>query len=172
MQPLHDGGVSADLGGAASAVQAYLDSTVGGLTRLSDADVLSELRELEVLRRRLAVVDHALIGELDRRGLAGQLVMATTSAVLQGLLRLSPREAKDRVEAARACGPRHTLTGQPQPALRPVLAAAQSDGLSRPSTPRPFSPPCATCRARPALKTMRWPRSISSKRRPPCGRER
>ncbi|MEO7261664.1 MAG: DUF222 domain-containing protein [Jatrophihabitantaceae bacterium] len=95
---------------------------------MSDTDVLAELREWEVLRRRLAVADHTLIGELDRRGKAGQLVMPTTSAVLQGLLRLSPREAKDRVRAARECGQRHTLTGQPLPAPRPVLAAAQADG--------------------------------------------
>ncbi|HEX8080720.1 MAG TPA: DUF222 domain-containing protein [Jatrophihabitans sp.] len=128
MEPLHNGGVSAGLADLASAAQAYLDSIANWLIRLSDADVLSELRELEVLRRRLAVVDHALVGELDRRGLAGQLVMASTSAVLQGLLRLSPHEAKDRVRAARACGPRHTPTGQPQPALRPALAAAQADG--------------------------------------------
>lgn len=128
MEQLHSGAISAGLAGSAHAVQAYLDSTADGLSHLSDADVLAELRELEVLRRRLAVADHALIGELDRRGLAGQLVMATTSAVLQGLLRLSPREAKDRVKAARACGPRHTLTGQPLPVLRPALAAAQADG--------------------------------------------
>lgn len=111
-----------------SAVQAYLDSTASGLNRLSDADVLAELRELELLRRRLAVADHALIGEVDRRGLAGRLVMATTSAVLQGLLRLSPHEAKRRVEAARGCGPRQALIGQPLPPLRPQLAAAQADG--------------------------------------------
>jgi hypothetical protein len=99
-----------------------------GLSRLSDVDVLAELRELELLRRRLAVADHALIGEVDRRGLAGQLVMATTSAVLQGLLRLSPHEAKRRVEAARACGPRQALSGQPLPPCRPQLAAVQADG--------------------------------------------
>lgn len=95
---------------------------------MSDADVLTELRELELLRRRLATIDHALIAELDRRAIAGRLAMPTTSAVLQGLLRLSPHEAKSRVKAGRACGPRHTLTGQPLPPLRPQLAAAQADG--------------------------------------------
>jgi uncharacterized protein DUF222/HNH endonuclease len=99
---------------------------------MSDADVLAELRELEVLRRRLAVIDHALIGELDRRGLAGRLVMPSTSAVLQGLLRLSPHESKQRVQAARACGPRTTLTGQALPALLPQVAVAQAAGQISP----------------------------------------
>jgi hypothetical protein len=95
---------------------------------VSDADVLAELRELEVLRRRLAVADHALIGELDRRGLPARLVMSSTSALLQGLLRLSPGQARERVTAARACGPRTALTGQPLPPHLPGLAAAQADG--------------------------------------------
>ena len=54
--------------------------------------------------------------------------MPSTSAVLQGVLRLSPHEARQRVEAARACGPRVTLTGQPLPPLRPQLSDAQAAG--------------------------------------------
>ncbi len=95
---------------------------------MSDADVLAELRELESARRRLAVIDHALIVELDRRGLAGRLVTGSTSALLQGLLRVSPSEANGRVNAARACGSRTSLTGEVLPALLPALAAAQADG--------------------------------------------
>ncbi|HST48084.1 MAG TPA: DUF222 domain-containing protein [Jatrophihabitans sp.] len=95
---------------------------------MSDADLLAELRELESLRRRLAVADHALIGELDRRGLAGRMVVGTTAALLQGLLRLSPGEAKDRVAAARACGSRAGITGEQLPPVLPALAAAQADG--------------------------------------------
>lgn len=129
METLHSGAASAGLVALSAAVQGYLDDIgSGGLGRVSDADVLAELRELEVVRRRLAVADHALIAELDRRGLAGRLVAPSTEAVLQGLLRLSPREANDRVQAARACGPRAALTGEPLPVLRPALAAAQADG--------------------------------------------
>jgi hypothetical protein len=95
---------------------------------VSDADVLAELRALEELRRRLATADHALIAENDRRGLVGRLVVPSTSALLQGVLRLSPYEAKHRVNAARACGPQAALTGEPLPPLRPQLAAAQSAG--------------------------------------------
>jgi len=129
MEQLHGGVVTAGLAELSAAVGGYLGSvTGGGLGRVSDADVLAELRQLEVLRRRLAVADQALIGELDRRGIAGRLVMPSTSAVLQGLLRLSPGEAADRVEAARACGARTGLTGQPLPPQLPALAAAQADG--------------------------------------------
>jgi hypothetical protein len=142
MEELHGGVVTAELAEMSSAVHEYLASVAGGgLGRVSDADVLAELRELEVLRRRLAAVDHALVGELDRRGVAGRLVMGSTAAVLQGLLRPSPGEAADRVAAARACGT-HTsltgesvppllpvLTGESVPPLLPVLADAQADGV-------------------------------------------
>jgi len=68
MEPLDGGVVTASLAGLSAAVEGYLGLVAGGgLGRVSDADVLAELRQLEVLRRRLAVADHALIGELDRR---------------------------------------------------------------------------------------------------------
>jgi Domain of unknown function (DUF222)/HNH endonuclease len=129
MKQLDGGVVTAGLAGLTAAVEGYLGSVAGsGLGRVSDADVLAELGALEVLRRRLAVADQALIGELDRRGVAGRLVMSSTQALLQGLLRLSPGEAADRVAAARACGFRTGLTGEPLPVLLPVLASAQADG--------------------------------------------
>jgi hypothetical protein len=129
MEQLSGGATTAALVAFTTAVHDYLATVAdGGLTQVSDADVLAELAELESARRRLAVIDHALISELDRRGVAGRLVMTSTAAVLQGLLRLSPDEAKDRVAAARACGPRTSLTGEQLPALVPVLAAAQADG--------------------------------------------
>ena len=133
MEELHGGGTTAGLAAFTTALHGYLASVVSGvLGRVSDADVVAELRELEVLRRKLAVIDHALIGELDRRGVAGRLVMGSTAAVLQGLLRLSPGEARDRVDAARACGPRTALTGPPLPPLLPHLAAAHAEGAVSP----------------------------------------
>jgi hypothetical protein len=131
MEQLPHGEVTDQGGRLSAAVDGYL-AGLGELSRAADADVLAELRELEALRRRLAVADHALIAELDRRGLAGRLVMPSTSAVLQGLLRLSPHEAKQRVQAARACGPRTSLTGEALPALLPRLAAAQAAGQVSP----------------------------------------
>jgi hypothetical protein len=55
--------------------------------------------------------------------------MSSTAALLQRLLRISPEEAADRVAAARACGSRTGLTGEPLPVLLPVLAGAQADGV-------------------------------------------
>jgi hypothetical protein len=106
---LIDGGAAGVTVSLSAAVDSFLtEAADGALGRASDADLLAEVRELEALRRRLATADHALVTELDRRGLAGVLAMPSTSALLQGLLRLSPHEAKRRVETARACGP-----GQP-----------------------------------------------------------
>jgi hypothetical protein len=88
---LIDGGAAAVVVPLAAAVDTLLAEVAdGAVGRLSDADVLAEVRELEVLRRRLATADHALVAELDRRGLAAILAMPSTSALLQGLLRLSP----------------------------------------------------------------------------------
>ncbi len=131
MEQLRDGTLTHETMVLSAAINGYLVA-LGSVSRVADADVLAELRELETLRRRLAIADHALIAELDRRGLAGRLVMPSTSAVLQGLLRLSPHEAKQRVQAARSCGPRSSLTGESLPALLPQLAAAQAAGQVSP----------------------------------------
>jgi Domain of unknown function (DUF222)/HNH endonuclease len=129
MEQLHGGEITPGLAGASAAVCDYLKSVADGeLGRVSAADLLAELRALEVLRRRLAVVDHALVAQLDQRGLAGRLVMPSTSALLQGVLRLSPSEAKQRVAAGRACGPRAALTGAVLEPVLPLLAAAQAHG--------------------------------------------
>ena len=94
MDNLTDGQASAALRDVVGELSGYLDEVSAGLFgKLTDADVLAELRQFEVLRRRLAVVDHALVAELGRRALAGRLVLASTSALLQAALRLSPHEA-------------------------------------------------------------------------------
>ncbi|HEV2885907.1 MAG TPA: DUF222 domain-containing protein [Jatrophihabitans sp.] len=82
-----------------------------------------------MLRRRLAVVDHALVAELGRRALAGRLVMASTSVLLQAALRLSPHEAKQRVSASQVCGPRWSLTGEQLQTLLPQVATGQAAGV-------------------------------------------
>ncbi len=129
MDTLHDGVASRALGEVAGELTSYLDGlTRGILGTLTDADVLAELREFETLRRRLAVIDHALIAEAGRRALAGRLVVSSTSALLQAMLRLAPREADRRVAAAELCGPRWSLTGDELETLLPQVAAAQAGG--------------------------------------------
>ncbi|HEY3713163.1 MAG TPA: DUF222 domain-containing protein, partial [Jatrophihabitantaceae bacterium] len=98
------------------------------LTRLSRDELLELLRGMETQRRRLPVVDHALIAELDHRGAAGELMARDTATLLRDVLRVTPREAQARHEAALDLGPGWSLTGQPQPPLLPVVAAAQAEG--------------------------------------------
>jgi hypothetical protein len=137
MDKLIDGVASAALADVAGELSSYLgDVSAGLLGKLTDADVLAELREFEVLRRRLAVVDHALVAELGRRALAGRLVLGSTSALLQAALRLSPREAGQRVAASQVCGPRWGLTGEQLETLLPEVTAAQAAGVVSPEHAR------------------------------------
>ncbi|HEX8092391.1 HNH endonuclease signature motif containing protein [Jatrophihabitans sp.] len=130
MEKLTDGEVSAALADVVGELSRYLgDVSTGLFGKLTDADVLAELHEFEMLRRRLAVIDHALIAELGRRALAGRLVVASTSALLQAVLRLSPHEAKQRVSASQLCGPRWSLTGEQLETLLPEVAAGQAAGI-------------------------------------------
>src|SRR5882762_4612072 len=91
------------------------------LTRLSRDELLELLRGVETQRRRLPVVDHGLIAELDHRGAAGELMARDTATLLREVLRVAPREAKARHEAALDLGPRYSFAGQLQPPLLPVV---------------------------------------------------
>lgn len=55
--------------------------------------------------------------------------MPSTSTLLQGVLRLSPSEARQRIDAATVCGPRWSLTGERLEPLLPRVAAGQADGV-------------------------------------------
>jgi hypothetical protein len=130
MDSLADGQASVSLCDVVGELTRYLaDVSADLFGKLTDADVLAELREFETLRRRLAVVDHALVAELGRRALPGRLVMASTSVLLQAALRLSPHEAKQRVSAAEVCGPRWSFTGEQLETLLPEVAAGQAAGV-------------------------------------------
>src|SRR5882762_83522 len=118
--------VAAALGQLSAAV----DTLVGlDLTRLDRDDLLELVRGLETQRRRLPVVDHALVAELDQRGVAGELAVRDTKSLLRDVLRLSPRQAKARYTAAVDLGPRRGLTGETLPPLLPAVAGAQADGV-------------------------------------------
>src|SRR5882757_3645687 len=117
--------VEAALGQLSAAVDTLTELD---LTALGRDDLLALLRGLETQRRRLPVVDHALIAELDQRGIAGELMARDTAALLREVLRVSPREATARHEAAVDLGPGRSLTGVPRPPLLPVVAAVQAEG--------------------------------------------
>jgi hypothetical protein len=99
------------------------------LTTLPGDALLGVLRDLETQKRRLASVDHALIGEVDSRGLAGEHACASTAVLLRHLLRITPAEATGRVRAAADLGPRRSLTGEVLPPVFPAVAAAQAAGV-------------------------------------------
>jgi hypothetical protein len=81
------------------------------------------------VRRRVPVVDHVLVGELEARSVAEALGARNTQAVLRDVLRLSPGESNGRVQAARTLGARETITGDVLPPAFPQLAAAQAAGV-------------------------------------------
>jgi hypothetical protein len=127
---LHGGRATAGLVAVDAACSDYLAQvSVGGYRALSDADLLAELRTRESLMRRQAVADHALLAELDRRGIAGRLSMPSTAALLQAMLLVSPSAAKRRVRDARTFGPRVSMSGEPLEPLLPTVAAGQASGM-------------------------------------------
>jgi hypothetical protein len=91
------------LAGAHSLVD---DLFAADLTVGTDDELLADLRELERLSRRLVAVGHALIAEAQDRCLPHSLGAASMAVLLGQLLRLHPGEARARVRAAEAAGPR------------------------------------------------------------------
>ena len=98
------------------------------LSRLDRDELIALCSDVEQQARRLPAFDHAVIAELDERGLAGQLGTRNTAEFLQQRLRLSPAEARARTTAASELGPRRTLTGEQLAPRYPRVAAAQLAG--------------------------------------------
>ncbi|MGI8881532.1 MAG: DUF222 domain-containing protein, partial [Jatrophihabitans sp.] len=112
---------------------AQLDDALTTLTgtelyRLGDEKVLEVLRRVEAHRRRLPVVDHLLVGEVEHRRLAERHCVRSTAMLLREVLRVSAREATGRVRAAERLGVREQVTGDVLPPLFPIAAAAQAAG--------------------------------------------
>lgn len=100
----------------------------GGLETYDDQRLLGFLTGVERMRNRLPLIDHAAIGDAERRGLPASLVQGSMRRVLTSVLRLSPAEASRRVRAAEAVGSRTSMLGEDLEPQRPVLAAAQRNG--------------------------------------------
>jgi Domain of unknown function (DUF222) len=116
-----------------SAVDDLLTMT---FTSLPTRELPALARAVEEQLRRLPVFDHALIAQMDRRDVAGEVGARDTAKVLVDALRISPTEAKTRVRAAADLGPRYGLTGEPLPALFPAVADAQTTGQISPTHAR------------------------------------
>ena len=118
------------VGHAVGLLTAAVDALVGlDLSTLSRDELLALVRAVEVQRRRLPVIDHALIAELNARGTAVEVGCASTAALLRTMLRLRPVEAKARVAAAADLGPRRAVSGTPLPPLFGRVAEAQAQGV-------------------------------------------
>jgi Domain of unknown function (DUF222) len=98
------------------------------LTSATGEEVLGFLQELETRHRQLAAADHALVAEIDSRGLAREHGCRDTATLLSQLLRITPGEASDRVHAAADMGPRRGLSGEVLPPIFTRVAAAQAAG--------------------------------------------
>jgi hypothetical protein len=121
--------LTAEVAQALGALTAAVDELAAlDTARLPEDCLLEVLRCAEKQKRRLEALDAPLIAEVETRNLAGKYVVRGTSALLSGLLKLSPRESRSRVERARELAPRVALTGEQLPAVLPVVAEARSAG--------------------------------------------
>jgi hypothetical protein len=121
---LTSGELTSGLSSVDAAVTGYLAELPTVLDVSSDADLLAEVRGLELASRRLASAWNVLLPEVERRGLPGLLAVTSMSAMLQGMLLLSPQAAKRRVAAARDLGRRVTVTGEVLAPILPSVAEA------------------------------------------------
>jgi hypothetical protein len=99
-----------------------------GLDTHTDAELTGLWQELETVRNRLAVLDHRLIGEVQFRHLPETAGCPSTAVFARQVLRVGIGEARRRVKAADALGPRRALTGEPLPPIYANLAQASAAG--------------------------------------------
>jgi hypothetical protein len=114
---------------AVVALRAAVDALIGtDLGVLPGVEVAGLLAEIETERRRLEAVDTLVVAEVSERGIAGEYARTSAMDLLVNLLRVTPREAKARVERAQDLGPRRALTGEPLGPLFPAVAEAVAGG--------------------------------------------
>lgn len=99
------------------------------LGSLTGDEVLDVLRELERQKRRLGAVDHAVVAEVEQRGLAAERAWRDTAVLLRQVLLIDPREAAARVASAADLGPRPGLTGEALPPIFAATAVACAQGV-------------------------------------------
>jgi Domain of unknown function (DUF222) len=120
---------SGTVGDLVARLAAVVDELLGvELSACSREELLLLTVGVERQRRRLSAADHRLVGQLDSRGVAKELCVSSTAALLSQLLRVGRREAAARVAAAAELGPRHAVTGERLAPVRSRVAAAQADG--------------------------------------------
>ena len=121
--------VDTDPAVALRAIEQGLDALYSAdWTGVSGDVLLSSLRALERVHRRLPSVEHDLIREAQARELPAEHSLRTMSSLLRRELKLTQADASARVAAAEAAGARRAVTGEQLAPRYPEVAAAQADG--------------------------------------------
>src|SRR4051794_38158741 len=127
-------GLEVDLDLGVAALHTALDQLLGrDLNRDTDPELLDLWVAVEGFRNRLATFDHALIAQVEARGLPFQHGATSPVVFTRNLLRIGIGEAKARAKAAEPAGPRAGLTGEALPPIYGAAAAAQHDGAIGPA---------------------------------------
>jgi hypothetical protein len=125
-----------ELGGSDHALAGLVERFAGLVDELRRADLsglasdelLDLLTGLETQTRRLAAIDHAVVAEVESRGVAFEQGCRSTEVLLRQLLRVGAGEARARVAAARDLGPRRGLTGEVLAPIYPGGGGGASGG--------------------------------------------
>ncbi len=100
----------------------------GGLDHHDQAGLLTVLDRAEKLRNRWQAVDAELLAACRDRGIAERECQRSMAKVLERRCLATPGEARRRMLAAGAVGPRVTSTGLPLPRVRDEVGLAMGAG--------------------------------------------
>src|SRR6185437_12588760 len=98
------------------------------LATASDAELLAELRELEVELARVQFRQLAVLAELNSRNVVGQLGLRGLADLIAAQVRCSRTEARRRARAVERFGARRALTGETLAPQYPAVAEALEAG--------------------------------------------
>jgi len=108
------------------AISVLLDAD---LSRLTEDQLLELVRAADRVTRRLAAVDHLVLGEVIGRGIAESRGYRDTGSLLAQLTASTLSQARARTAAVAMLGTRRAVTGGVLPPLLPVAADAARAGL-------------------------------------------
>ena len=112
----------------ATMVTGYQQMAAASIDRLTHAELLTLLEQLETLTRQMGSQSHRILTRLQREASPIELGSKSWRQVLTDHLRLSKRDAQQRLDAAAALGPRVSLSGQALGPRLPKVAAAHAAG--------------------------------------------
>jgi hypothetical protein len=118
---------------AVERLRAARDEVTGlSLDAMTVPELVSLLAELETDRRRAPAVEHRLIQTLRNRAEPAEVGAKNWTEALAAALRISQREARQRIKEAELLGPRQAMTGESLPPKLPNVALAQRRGAVGP----------------------------------------